>query len=54
MADYAKEKGFTLVLDGTEGVTVLPAVIYADDALDITDAILSITAPEAEAGEASE
>jgi Skp family chaperone for outer membrane proteins len=38
VADTAKEKGLTLVLDSSE--TGLGAVLYAEERLDITDAVL--------------
>lgn len=46
VSEYAEKNGYTLVLDGAVGVTSLPPVIYRQDALDITDAILKIIAPE--------
>lgn len=47
---YAKEQGYTLVLDAGEGLATLPPVIYHDDALDITEAVLKLIAAPAPTG----
>jgi Skp family chaperone for outer membrane proteins len=46
VADFATEKGFDLVLDASKGVSMLPAVIYGAEELDITEQIMAITVPE--------
>jgi outer membrane protein len=46
VSEYAESNGFTLVLDGAAGTASLPPVIYRKSALDITDEIVKITAPE--------
>lgn len=55
VSDYAAENGYHLVLDASKGVSMLPPVVYSVEALDITEGILAITAPDAdEDGEAGD
>jgi len=49
VADYAKKKGYDLVLDssgdagGARGVISMPNVVFSSDSINITDAIMKIT-----------
>jgi len=45
VSEYAEMHGYTMVLDGAAGVASLPPVIYRQDALDITEDVLKVTAP---------
>jgi Skp family chaperone for outer membrane proteins len=43
---FAEKHGYDLILDRSEGLTMLPAVVYRTDSLDITEDILKLTAPD--------